>query len=305
MNPIVCRPVRRPSRRFAGFTLIELLVVVGIIAVLMSILIPALGRAREQAKDVQCKNNENQLYKACLIFSTGNQDRLPRGAKVWETYTANNQIEFTSAWCMSGDAKPGQADLDHGAIWPIIGNSRQLRQAVILCPTDQTGQDQVRYNGLQYVPQRNMSYSFNAQTNDATDMRRGGAQFAPPGIRIATVARPTQRIYIFEEIAPNDAWCLMYDISPNGDLANFNMTIGGFWRGDDLPSGRHAGQKFLNGIRDQNVGSPEWWKWAKVGKGNFVFFDGHVEVLSPADLYHHPDYFGPLRNPTPPPDNPG
>src|SRR3954454_15983160 len=93
----------RPAGRSSGFTLIELLVVVGIIAVLMSILIPALGRARESAKDVQCKNNESQLYKACLMFSTSNNDRLPRGAKVWETAASDNQIEFTTAWAQMGD----------------------------------------------------------------------------------------------------------------------------------------------------------------------------------------------------------
>src|SRR4051794_1424920 len=61
---------------FTGFTLIELLVVVGIIAVLVSILLPALNRARESAKDVICKNNETQIYKACLMFSVNSPRAL-------------------------------------------------------------------------------------------------------------------------------------------------------------------------------------------------------------------------------------
>jgi len=267
-------PVRNPrnprvrSGGLTGFTLIELLVVIGIIAVLMSILIPALGRAREQAKDVQCKNNESQLYKACLIFSVGNQDRLPRGAKVWETAASDNQIEFTTAWAMLGDAKPGQADLDHGAIWPIIGNSRQLRQALIMCPSDQTGQDQVRYNGLQYVPQRNMSYSFNSHItdDDYTDPASGKVQLR--GIRIGRVKRAAQKIMIWEELAPNDAWCS-------------NPITGS----DDFPSGRHGKRKtgtIANGTRETD------------GQANHCFFDGHVEGINPQEIYNNRSYYEPL-----------
>ncbi|UCF43221.1 MAG: prepilin-type N-terminal cleavage/methylation domain-containing protein [Planctomycetota bacterium] len=59
------------ASRKAGFTLVELLVVIAIIALLMSILMPALARVREQAKDVLCQSNLKQW---ALIFSMYTED---------------------------------------------------------------------------------------------------------------------------------------------------------------------------------------------------------------------------------------
>jgi prepilin-type N-terminal cleavage/methylation domain-containing protein/prepilin-type processing-associated H-X9-DG protein len=55
--------------RKKGFTLVELLVVIGIIAVLISVLLPALNRARAAAQSVQCLSNVRQLATAAMIFA--------------------------------------------------------------------------------------------------------------------------------------------------------------------------------------------------------------------------------------------
>jgi prepilin-type N-terminal cleavage/methylation domain-containing protein/prepilin-type processing-associated H-X9-DG protein len=64
-------------RRRNGFTLVELLVVIGIIAVLISVLMPALNAARSSAKLVNCQSNFKQIYNGVLFYTLSNKGLLP------------------------------------------------------------------------------------------------------------------------------------------------------------------------------------------------------------------------------------
>lgn len=66
-------------RKRRGFTLIELLVVIAIIAILMAILLPALGRARKQAQSVVCSNNLKQVGYGAALYAQDYDQKIPRG----------------------------------------------------------------------------------------------------------------------------------------------------------------------------------------------------------------------------------
>jgi prepilin-type N-terminal cleavage/methylation domain-containing protein/prepilin-type processing-associated H-X9-DG protein len=67
------------ARRPRGFTLVELLVVIGIIALLIGILLPSLGKAREQAKKTACLSNLRQVHQSFAIYAGDNKDQVPLG----------------------------------------------------------------------------------------------------------------------------------------------------------------------------------------------------------------------------------
>jgi len=100
-------PEFSPRPRSRGFTLIELLVVIAIIAILASLLLPALSSAKEHARRAACLNNIRQFIMATHLYAGDFQDSLPRGGTdnritndthtpILSTATKSNILQYAS-----------------------------------------------------------------------------------------------------------------------------------------------------------------------------------------------------------------
>jgi prepilin-type N-terminal cleavage/methylation domain-containing protein len=195
----------RFSRR--AFTLVELLVVIGIIGLLVAILMPALNRARESARRIQCVNNTRELTMAWLMYANDNRGHI----------CSSNSQPTPPRDPMLGFALAGiQPPYSHG-FWSWIGaglDSRNI-EAGMLWPY-------VKDHRTYQCPGAAFDTSNNYQING---LMAGGVGAPQTFLNLSQIRRPADTFVVIESFDP-DGWMVdSFDtpIYPARQFSVFNL----------------------------------------------------------------------------------
>jgi prepilin-type N-terminal cleavage/methylation domain-containing protein/prepilin-type processing-associated H-X9-DG protein len=242
-----------------GFTLVELLVVIGVIALLIARLLPALGAAKKQAIGVKCMSQMRQLGCALSMYCMDNHGWLASADTAGPLYPANfigtsgvktfSTLSPTQTWVGWVDGGLTSQALLNGTLWKYIQNA-----CIYRCPADTNDY-------------RTRNYSMNTYLCSGTP---NGVGLYFNIYKITQAANASATIAFAEECDPRTQGysprnVLMYQWNLNGWLQNPLAA-------DAIPA---------------LAPTQDWWgdtiaAWHRNG-ANFSFLDGHVEYWHFAD----------------------
>ena len=244
---------RKSAGRLAlrpAFTLVELLVVIGIIALLISILLPALGRAKQSANRIKCLSNLRQLGLGFQMYANSNRGRYPFDAVTGQALYAD--WIFWQEVAVNGRKK---SDLQESAVAVALGGARA---DLFRCPSEDYDIRGSVMDGGKY------RYSYSMNYHMSSNYKNDRGKFPPP---LGGIRSSSQHILLVEEnlTTINDgSWepPLFNDQNayvPSGSLDLLNIV-------HDL-----QGAKPDNGYNP--LPNPD-------RRGNAVFVDGHAEFVT-------------------------
>jgi prepilin-type N-terminal cleavage/methylation domain-containing protein/prepilin-type processing-associated H-X9-DG protein len=239
-------------KRGRAFTLIELLVVISIIAIIASLILPALARAKARAQGSFCVNNTRQLALAWMIYADdhngllaynlGSSARIPTAVPaVAGPQMADNWVNNVLNWEVTPDNTNTAAVVETG-----LGPYTSKTAAVYHCPSDNVLSDVQRNAGW---ASRVRSYSMNAMIGNAGAFSFGGVNLNNTNyvqfFKATSIPRPAG-IFVFLDEHP--------DSIDDGYFLNHESDDPWVATWTDLPASYHD------------------------GAGSFSFADGHGEL---------------------------
>jgi len=268
MNARTVRPARREGIHQAatrplvaetgesGFTLIELMVVVGIIAVLVSILLPAMGRMRDQSRAVKCATNLRAIGEGMQVYLNAYNRFFPppkNGSVVLDPADPAKYVAFSNANMYFG-------------VW--LAKTAKLTPDVLTCPSNQQKDSAPGYANEQ------AAYGFNGWGNSHSHM---------------TDSERTQYFGSLSEIALFryvTSWDFGYAVGKQlGQVPNPSKTIFAQDAWETFLDGGSDGDTFAStnaSQRGQIAEHPEndieYLRHMRAS--NVVFVDGHVERMT-------------------------
>ncbi|MGE3309737.1 MAG: type II secretion system protein [Limisphaerales bacterium] len=217
-------PTRFPKAR-SGFTLIELLVVIAIIAILASMLLPALALAKESGRAAKCKSNMRQITLGMLMYADDSDDYYP-----WAGGTDRN---LPPDWVWGGQPaadtnnqnywkRPPRAYGHHaeaGSVFPFVTGQPLIRPATGNNPDGYSNSFaiyQCPSAGIQGQALR-VNYSMNGRVDGGEE-----GDYPPKGLKASIVFNPAGKFLLMQE---NPKSMHNASVSPGGSVDDFDLRL--------------------------------------------------------------------------------